>query len=103
MPKKFSDEELLELYYQGLTNREIADQLRVSQPAVYYRLQGLGLMNNCQRKEVVDVNQVKILHGMGVTSIGIALLLKVSAHNVQKHLKKLGLEDNYYKLKRLVA
>ena len=103
MSKKFSDDELLELYRQGLTNRQIADKLQVSQPAVHYRLGRLGLINNCQKNQDVDVQQVQILHGMGLTNIGIALLLKVSVQSVLQLMKDIGLEDNYYQLKRLFA
>jgi DNA-binding NarL/FixJ family response regulator len=103
MSKKFSDDELLELYRQGLTNRQIADRLQVSQPAVHYRLGRLGLINNCQKSQDVDVQQVQILHGMGLTNIGIALLLKVSVQSVLQLMKDIGLEDNYYQLKRLFA
>ena len=39
---KFSDGELLELYRQGLTNKEIAVRLGVTQAAVDYRLEKLG-------------------------------------------------------------
>ena len=103
MSKKFSDDELLDLYRQGLTNRQIADNLQVSQPAVHYRLGRLGLINNCQKNQDVDVQQVQILHGMGITNIGIALLLKVSVQSVLQLMKDIGLEDNYYQLKRLFA
>jgi len=57
---KFSDEELLELYGQGLTNREIAHELNVSQAAVHYRLEKLGLANNCRSDQDADPEQVKM-------------------------------------------
>lgn len=103
MPEKFSDDELLELYRQGLTNRQIADRLQVTQGAVHYRLEKLGLINNCKKNQDVDVLQVQILHGMGLTNIGIALLLKVSVQAVLQLMKDVGLEDNYYELERLFA
>ena len=98
----FSDEQLLELYWQGLTNAEIAEQLHVTQAAVYYRLGKIGLVNNC-RKQDVDIQQVKILHKLALTSVGIALLLKVSAAAVSDKLVELGLKDNYYKLKEIIS
>jgi DNA-binding NarL/FixJ family response regulator len=103
MSRKFSDDELLELYRQGLTNRQIADTLQVSQPAVHYRLQKLGLKNNCQGHQAVDVKQVQTLHGMGLTNIGIAVLLQVNVRTVSEHIKGIGLEDNYYQLRRMFA
>ena len=103
MTKKISEDELLELYLKGLTNREIADHLQVSQPAVHYRLQRLGLKNNCQKHRGVDGKQVQVLHERGLTNLGIALLLKVSVQAVSEHIKDRGLEDNYYQLRRLLA
>lgn len=76
MESKFSDEELLELYHQGLTNKEIAEELGVSQTAVHYRVGRLGLTNNCHNEQCVDLQQVQILLGMGLTNVGIAVLLE---------------------------
>jgi len=102
MVSKFSDKKLLELYSQGLTNREIALELQVSQAAVHYRLQKLGLVNNCRNEQEADPEQVKMLHGMGLTNIGIALLLGISVHTIAAHLKELGLKDNYYQLTEII-
>ncbi len=99
--KQIRDSDLLELYSQGLTNREIALKLEVTQAAVHYRLQKLGLPNNC-RKENVDPEKVKMLHERGVTSVGIALLLKTNALVIAQHLEKMGLRDRYDELKELV-
>jgi len=100
--RKITDEKLLELYHQGLTNREIADQLKVTQAAVFYRVERLGLVNNCHGNVVVDPGKVRILHEMGVTSIGIAHVLKVNVQVVQKHLKEMGLEDNCVRLRDML-
>ncbi len=97
---KFSDGVLLELYHQGLTNKEIAHRLQVTQAAIHYRIEKLGLINNCHLSQNIDPQQVEILHGLGVTSIGIALLLKTSVQTVSHHLKELGLQDNYDWLKK---
>ena len=102
MVSKFSDKKLLELYTQGLTNREIALELQVSQAAVHYRLQKLGLVNNCHNELTADPEEVKMLHGMGLTNIGIALILRISVHTIGAHLKELGLKDNYYQLTEIV-
>ncbi|MGD2249580.1 MAG: AsnC family protein [Candidatus Methanofastidiosia archaeon] len=48
-PKKFSDSLLLSLYHSGASNREIADRLDVTEPAVLSRLQRLGLKNNATK------------------------------------------------------
>lgn len=100
---RFSDQELLELYWQGLTNREIAGRLGVSQPAVHYRIEKLGLTNNCHDGQFVDPSQVKILHRMGLTSVGIALLLRTSVAAISNEMTELGLQDNYYKLRDMVT
>lgn len=99
---KFTDEELLELYRQGLTDNEIADRLGVTPPAVHYRLQKLGLLNNCHTEEIVNPEQVQILHHMGVTTVGIALVLQTNVMTISQQLKELGLKDNYYRLKEMV-
>jgi DNA-binding NarL/FixJ family response regulator len=99
---KFTDGKLLELYRQGLTNREIADRLGVAQASVHYRLQKLGFLNNCHIEEMVNREQVKVLHRMGVTNVGIALLLQTNVVTVSQHLGKLGLEDNYDRLIEMV-
>ena len=97
---KFSDGVLLELYQQGLTNKEIAHRLQVTQAAVHYRIEKLGLINNCHLLQTIDPQQVEILHGLGVTSIGIAILLKTNVQTVSHHLKELGLQDNYDWIKK---
>jgi len=99
---RFSDEELLELYQQGLTNREIAHELNVSQASVHYRLEKLGLVNNCRKEQDVNLQQVRILHGMGLTNVGIALVLKTSVTVISQHIKELGLEDNCIGLRELI-
>jgi len=97
---KFSDAVLLELYHQGLTNKEIAHRLQVTQAAVHYRIEKLGLINNCHSLQEIDPKQVEILHGLGVTSIGIVLLLKTNVQTVSHHLKELGLQNNFDWLKK---
>jgi predicted transcriptional regulator len=99
---KFSDDELLELYRQGLTNREIAQRLSVTQAAIHYRLEKLGLTNNCNKDDEVDPLQVEILHHMGLTNVGIALLLQTSAAAVTLHANGCGLKDNYHIIKEII-
>ena len=94
---------LLELYSQGLTNREIADRLQVSQPAVHYRLQKLGLLNNCHTEKTINLDKMKLLHSMGLTTVGIALLLKTNVLVISQCLKELELTDNYSKLKEIIS
>jgi DNA-binding NarL/FixJ family response regulator len=99
---KFSDRKLLELYRQGLTNKEIADRLGVTQASVHYRLQRLGFLNNYRTEDPVVPEEVKSLHNMGLTNVGIALLLQTNVQTISQHLKELGLQDNYYRLTEMV-
>jgi len=99
--RKFSDGELLELYRKGLTNREIADRLQVTPPSVQYRLSKLGLVKNTC-KESVDVQQVEILHGLGLTTVGIAFLLKCNVRAITQCMKELALTDNDCRLTEIV-
>ena len=101
--KKIKDEKLLGLYSQGLTNREIADRLQVTQPAVHYRLQKLGLQNNCRKDKVVDPEKVELLYRCGLTTVGMALLLETSVYVIAEHMRKMGLKDNYDKLRKIVS
>ena len=103
MRKKLLDHELLELYQQRLTNKEIADKMGMAQSSVHYRLEKLGLINNCHQREHVDLNQVRILNGLGLTNIGIALIMKTNVTMISQCIKELGLEDNYKEVKRLLS
>jgi len=102
MENKIAVEELLALYQKGLTNREIADRLQVTQGAVYYWIEKCGLVNNYCKDQFVDVEQVKVLHGLGLTTVGIAFLLKCSVRVIVRCMKELGLRDNEYRLKEFI-
>jgi hypothetical protein len=39
---------------------------------------------------------------MGLTNVGIALLLQTNVQTISQHLKELGLQDNYYRLTEIV-
>ena len=102
MVSKIAVEELLELYHRGLTNREIADRLQVAPPSVQYRLANLGLVSNNCKVQFVDVEQMRVLHGLGLTTIGIAFLLKTSVRAVSLCMKELGLTGNEYRLREFI-
>jgi predicted transcriptional regulator len=99
---KITDEELLALYNEGLTNRQIADHLHVSQAAVHYRIEKLELVNNYCTEESIDSEMVKLLHMRGLTTVGIALMLKTNVKIITEHLKELRLQDNCYRLREIV-
>ncbi|MBU7014296.1 MAG: winged helix-turn-helix domain-containing protein [Theionarchaea archaeon] len=97
-----SDEDVLELYREGLTNRQIADRLGVTLPAVQYRLQNLELMNNFHHYKPADPTEVKILHDMRLTTVGISQLLRTNAKTSLETMKDLELEDNCNRLEELL-
>jgi transcriptional regulator len=99
---KLTDYDVLLLYQQGLTNREIADRLQVTQPAVHYRLEKLGLRNNCHTFHALSQIHVRTLHRKGLTTIGIAVLLKANARSVTNILERMGLTDNYSRLLQIL-
>jgi orotate phosphoribosyltransferase-like protein len=101
--QKISDGSLLELYCEGLTNKEIADRLQVTQPAVHYRLEKLGLKNNYHENQCVNTAHVKMLHTKGLTNVGIALLLKTNVVTILLVTKELGLTDNYGALQEIIS
>jgi orotate phosphoribosyltransferase-like protein len=103
MRKKLSDHELLAFYQEGLTNNEIADKMGLAQSSVHYRLEKLGLKNNCHQKEYIDIKQVRILNGLGLTNIGITLILKTNVTMISQCMRELGLEDNYHEVNRLLS
>jgi len=97
MPK-FSDEELLELHRQGLTDREIAERLRVTQAAVNYRRQKLGLENNYKPNTFSD-DELRALHSQGLNDREISEALRVTQAAINYRRGKLGLQSNYIREK----
>jgi IS30 family transposase len=99
---KISDGEILELYCENLTNRQIAARLNVTRAAVDYRLQRLGLKNNCHTDDVVDPERVRALHEKGLTNVGIAFVLNTNVLTISRCMKELELPDNYIELKNFL-
>lgn len=93
MPK-FSDEELLELHRQGLTDRRIAERLRVTQAAVNYRRQKLGLENNYERDTFSD-DELLRLYNQGLNDREISEALRVTQAAINYRRGKRGLKSNY--------
>lgn len=96
--RKFSDEELLELHQAGLTDRQISERFHVTQGAVNYRREKLGLTNNFERDTFTDAELLD-LHRQGLTDreIGEALGFTQAAINYRR--ARLGLESNYIREK----
>ncbi len=96
--QKISDEELLELHRQGLTDRKIAERLRVTQAAVNYRRQKLGLKNNYERKTFSD-DELLALYNQGLNDREIGETLRVTQAAVNYRRGRLGLPSNYIREK----
>jgi len=91
---KFSDDNLLQLYEKGMTDRQIADELGVSQSAVNYRRGKLGLPSNFERKEPSN-DLIKDLNQRGYTDRQIAERLGISQASVNYRRQRLGLPSNF--------
>jgi predicted transcriptional regulator len=92
--RKFSDEELIELHQKGLTDREISEKLGVTQGAINYRREKLGLKNNYSRETFSNDDLLKLYHeGLNDREIGKALGVTQAAVNYRRG--RLGLKSNY--------
>lgn len=97
MPK-FLDEELLELHQKGLTDKEIAEKLRVTQAAVNYRRQKLGLKNN-YAPNTFSNDELLALHNQGLNDREISETLRVTQAAINYRRGRLGLQSNYIREK----
>ncbi|MBU6996463.1 MAG: hypothetical protein HXS41_07690 [Theionarchaea archaeon] len=92
--RKFSDEELLEFHRKGLTDREISEKLGVTQAAVNYRREKLGLENNYKPITFSD-QQLLTLYNQGLNDREISETLGVTQAAVNYRRGRLGLASNY--------
>ena len=97
MPK-FSDEELLELHRQGLPDRWIAERFGVTQAAVNYRRQRLGLKNNYKPNTFSD-DELLALHNQGWNDREISETLGVTQAAINYRRKRRELPSNYIREK----
>ena len=109
--RKFTDEQFLELYRQGLGDREIARRLGVNVGTVWIRRKKLGLPPNRPRggpRKFTD-EQLLSLYRMGLTDREIAERLGVDRSGVCVRRRMLGLPPNVKpridveRLKRLLS
>ena len=100
MKRKFTDEQLIKLHGEGLTQKEIAQQLNCSGATVCTHAKRLGLpfinMWNISRRLDID-EQLKELHALGLTIRQIAKALNCCKETVIKHAKELGLPFTRYR------
>ncbi|MBU7032375.1 MAG: hypothetical protein HXS53_07570 [Theionarchaea archaeon] len=92
--RKFSDEELLELHQKGLTDKQISRVLDVTQAAVNYRREKLGLINNYKPNSFSD-DELCELYNQGLTDREISEALGVTQAAINYRRGRLGLRSNY--------
>ncbi len=100
--QKFSDEELLELHQKKLTDRQIGEALDVTQAAVNYRREKLGLKNNYERNTFTD-DQLLELYDQGLNDREISKALGVTQAAVNYRRKRLELPSNYIREKAFLS
>lgn len=94
MPK-IADEEIIELHSRGLTDREIAKELEVSQSSVNYRRKRLGLENNYHKKEKkFERERFLELYHKGYTDKEIAREMNFTPPAIHYRRTSLGLKSN---------
>ena len=92
---KIGDEKIVELHKKGLTDREMADVLGVSQSSVNYRRQRLGLKNNYhEKKKKFDEDKFLELYHLGYTDREIAEKLNLTTPAINYRRVKLELKSN---------
>ena len=96
--QKISDEELLELHQKGLTDKQISKELGVTQAAVNYRREKLGLRNNYERSTFSD-DELLTLYNQGLNDREISKALYVTQAAINYRRGRLGLESNYIREK----
>lgn len=100
--QKFSDEELLELHQKKLTDRQIGEMLDVTQAAVNYRREKLGLKNNYERDTFTD-DQLLELYDQGLNDREVSKALGVTQAAVNYRRKRLELPSNYIREKAFLT
>lgn len=100
--RKFKDAQLRELHSMGLTDREIAIKLNVTQAAINYRREKLGLKNNYIKHKFSDDDILK-LHSKGLTDKEIAEKLNVTSAAVNYRRGRLELKSNYAQPQQVMA
>jgi len=99
----FTNQQLIELYEQGLNDSEIAVKLGATRSLVGTRRVRLGLKAIGRRLLVTDEQLIE-LNEQGLNDKEIAEKLGVNKYTVGYHRRRLGLEgrdDSHYGIKRL--
>lgn len=100
---KYTDEEILEAWYEGLTIQKIADKLGASRPTIRHRLNELGISQEERIKRGVEKTshnqsefeeyreELLILYRKGKTVEEICKILHRSENTITKYFRKLGI------------
>ena len=97
MPKrivKIREDDLIRLHSNGLTDRQMAEALNVSQSAINYRREKLGLPSNAQTDSDVD-ERITAMNADGLTDKQIAETLGLTQSTVNYRRIRMGLASNY--------
>jgi len=87
------------LHKKGLSDREIAKELNVSQQTVNYHRQRLGLTNNYwKRHKMFDEEKFLKLYYEGKTDREIGIIMGYTTAAIIYHRKKLGLKSKHKKV-----
>ncbi len=91
--RRFTDQQLIDLYDQGLVDRVIGEKLGTSSSTVWESRVRLGLKANGIPRIFSD-QQLIDLHKQGLTDTEISKKLGSSSGLVWKHRNRLGLKIN---------
>lgn len=80
--RRIDEETLAKMYYNGYTDREIAQKMGVTNSAVAFRRQQMGLLRTAV-KQYTD-EQIEELYAQGLSDIVIAEKLDISQKTIQK-------------------
>jgi len=89
----FTDQQLIELHKQGITDREIAEKLGTFQSTVRTHRIRIGLKAHSRRLLFTDQQLIE-LYEKGLNDLEIGEMLGTAQSTVRKHRNRIGLETN---------
>jgi len=108
VPVYVDEDELRRLHGQGLIDREIAERMGLAHRTLARRRQKMGLAHNFDSKRnsetaslggkpraKIDEATLRSLHAQGLSSNVISERMGIAENTTRKHLRRLGLENNY--------
>ncbi len=92
---KYSHEQFLDLYKQGLNDTEISKILKCSHVTVHKKREKFELPPNFRYKTKIKLNEFKDLHSQGKNDREIADYFGLNSRWIGYKRQKLGLSKNY--------